>query len=273
VSAILSGVILNLGLHGIIRVNLDLVPVNMVWAGVTMLIVGTISALVGILYATIENDLKAMLAHSSIENIGIVTAGLGAGVIFATYGQVQLAGIAFIAAFYHLINHSLYKALLFLGAGAVDDRAGTHDLNKLGGLIRRMPWTAACFAAGSLSIAALPPFKRICERMAHTANNAPQRRTIIDRSENRLCSLRSGARSHSSARCDLLCEGGCDGISRDGPVAPGGESKRSAALHDCADGPSCAVMPAVRSAANDNDSRLEELWKSRLVWQRCITAG
>jgi hydrogenase-4 component B len=158
VSAILSGVILNLGLYGIIRVNLDLVPVNMVWAGVAMLVIGTISALVGILYATIENDLKAMLAHSSIENIGIVTAGLGAGVIFATYGKLPLAGIAFVAAFYHLINHSLYKALLFLGAGTVDDRAGTLDLNKLGGLIRRMQWTAACFLAGSLSIAALPPF-------------------------------------------------------------------------------------------------------------------
>jgi len=158
VSAILSGVILNLGLYGIIRVNLDLVPVNMIGAGIVMLIVGTISALVGILYATVENDLKAMLAHSSIENIGIVTAGLGAGVIFATYGQPALAGIAFIAAFYHMINHSVYKALLFLGAGTLDDRAGTRDLNKLGGLIRRMPWTGACFLAGALSIAAAPPF-------------------------------------------------------------------------------------------------------------------
>jgi hydrogenase-4 component B len=158
VSAVLSGAILNLGLYGIIRVNLDLVPVNMIGAGVVMLIVGTISALVGILYATIENDLKAMLAHSSIENIGIVTAGLGAGVIFATYGKPALAGIAFVAAFYHMINHSVYKALLFLGAGALDDRAGTRDLNKLGGLIHRMPWTAACFLAGALSIAALPPF-------------------------------------------------------------------------------------------------------------------
>jgi hydrogenase-4 component B len=158
VSAILSGVILNLGLYGIIRVNLDLVPVKMIGAGVVMLVVGTISALVGILYATIENDLKAMLAHSSIENIGIVTAGLGAGLIFATYGKPGLAGIAFIAAFYHMINHSVYKALLFLGAGTLDERIGTRDLNSLGGLIRRMPWTGACFLVGTLSIAALPPF-------------------------------------------------------------------------------------------------------------------
>jgi hydrogenase-4 component B len=158
VSAILSGAILNLGLYGIIRVNLDLVPVKMIGPGVVVLVFGTISALVGILYATIENDLKAMLAHSSIENIGIVTVGLGAGMIFVNYEKPALAGIAFIAAFYHMINHSVYKALLFLGAGTLDDRAGTRDLNKLGGLIRRMPWTSACFLVGTLSIAALPPF-------------------------------------------------------------------------------------------------------------------
>jgi hydrogenase-4 component B len=161
ISAILSGAILNLGLYGIVRVNLDLVPVTqngMIGTGVIVLIVGTISALVGILYATTENDLKAMLAHSSIENIGIVTAGLGAGMIFTTYGKPALAGIAFIAAFYHMINHSVYKSLLFLGAGTVDDRAGTRDLNKLGGLVRAMPWTAATFLVGTLAISALPPF-------------------------------------------------------------------------------------------------------------------
>ncbi|HUA38086.1 MAG TPA: proton-conducting transporter membrane subunit [Candidatus Sulfopaludibacter sp.] len=161
VSAILSGTILNLGLYGIIRVNLDLVPVTqngMIGAGVVVLVIGTISALVGILYATTENDLKAMLAHSSIENIGIVTAGLGAGMIFTSYSKPALAGIAFIAAFYHMINHSVYKSLLFFGAGTVDDRAGTRDLNKLGGLIHAMPWTAGAFLVGTLEISALPPF-------------------------------------------------------------------------------------------------------------------
>ncbi len=158
VSAILSGVILNLGLYGIVRLNLDLVPVNMVGAGVVVLVIGTISALVGILYATTENDLKAMLAHSSIENIGIVTAGLGAGLVFTAYGRPLPAGIAFIAAFYHMINHSVYKALLFLGAGSVDDRTGTRDLNRLGGLIRAMPWTAGAVLIGTLAISALPPF-------------------------------------------------------------------------------------------------------------------
>jgi hydrogenase-4 component B len=158
VSAILSGVILNLGLYGIVRLNLDLVPIDRVGAGVVVLIIGTISALVGILYATTENDLKAMLAHSSIENIGIVTAGLGAGLVFSAYGRPLPAGIAFIAAFYHMINHSVYKALLFLGAGTVDDRTGTRDLNRLGGLIRAMPWTTGAVLIGALAISALPPF-------------------------------------------------------------------------------------------------------------------
>ncbi len=157
VSAILSGTILNLGLYGIIRVNLDLVPVGTVGMGLVVLIVGATSALVGILYATTESDLKAMLAHSSIENMGIVTVGLGVGIIFETGGRPILAGMAFIAAFYHLLNHSLYKALLFLGAGTVDDRAGTRDLDKLGGLIRGMPYTAATFLVGALAISALPP--------------------------------------------------------------------------------------------------------------------
>jgi hydrogenase-4 component B len=158
VSAILSGVILNLGLYGIVRLNADLLPISNVAAGAIVLIVGTISALVGILYATIRNDLKEMLAHSSIENMGIITAGLGAGFIFRLAGLPALAGLAFIAAFYHLLNHSLYKALLFLGAGAVDYSAGEMNLDRLGGLIRVMPWTGLFFLVGALSIAALPPF-------------------------------------------------------------------------------------------------------------------
>jgi hydrogenase-4 component B len=158
VSAILSGVILNLGLYGIVRFNADLLPVSNMGAGAIVLIVGSISALVGILYATIRNDLKEMLAHSSIENIGIITAGLGAGFIFRVAGFPALAGLAFIAAFYHMLNHSLYKALLFLGAGAVDYGAGERDLDRLGGLIRVMPQTGFFFLIGALSIAALPPF-------------------------------------------------------------------------------------------------------------------
>ncbi len=158
VSALLSGVILNLGIYGIIRVNVDLLPTTLPGTGVAALIVGAVSAFLGILYATTENDAKCMLAHSSIENMGIITVGLGAGFAFSAASQPMLAGIAFVAALYHLTNHSVYKALLFLGAGTVDARVGTRDLDRLGGLIRTMPWTAAGFLVGALSIAAIYPF-------------------------------------------------------------------------------------------------------------------
>jgi hydrogenase-4 component B len=155
---VLAGATLNLGLYGIVRVNADLLPAASVTPGVIALIVGTISALVGILYATTDNDLKSLLAHSSIENAGIITAGFGAGFVFTAVGTPALAAIALLVALYHLVNHSLYKTLLFIGAGVVGDRTGTRDLDRLGGLIRRMPWTALGMLAGVLSIAALPPF-------------------------------------------------------------------------------------------------------------------
>ncbi len=158
VSALLSGIILNLGLYGIVRVNADLLPVTRMGQGLIVLVVGTISALIGILYATTRNDMKRMLAHSSIENMGIITAGIGAGLVFGSTGERTMAGIAFIAALYHMVNHSVYKALLFLGAGAVDSSVGHRDMDRLGGLIRVMPWTALFFLAGALSISAMPPF-------------------------------------------------------------------------------------------------------------------
>lgn len=155
---VLAGATLNLGLYGILRVNADLLPVVSEGPGTLALIVGTLTAFIGILYATTENDLKKLLAHSSIENAGIITVGLGAGLLFGVAGQPALAGIAYIAALYHLVNHSFYKTLLFIGAGTVERQTGTRDMNRLGGLIHRLPWTALGFLAGVLAIAALPPF-------------------------------------------------------------------------------------------------------------------
>lgn len=158
VSALLSGVILNLGIYGIVRINADLLSLTDVGQGLIVLAIGTLTALIGILYATPENDMKRMLAHSSIENMGIVTAGLGAGFVFVSFGHSVLGGIAFIAALYHMANHSIYKALLFLGAATLDSRAGGRDMDRMGGLIKKMPWTSLFFLTGALSIAALPPF-------------------------------------------------------------------------------------------------------------------
>jgi hydrogenase-4 component B len=155
---VLAGATLNLGLYGILRVNADLLPTTHIGPGLVALVVGTISALLGILYATTDNDLKTMLAHSSIENVGIIVAGFGAGMVFVAANHPALAAIAFVAALYHLINHSLYKALLFFGVGAVETQTGTGDMDQLGGLIKWMPLTALAFLVGTLSIAGLPPF-------------------------------------------------------------------------------------------------------------------
>ncbi|MGB7090357.1 MAG: proton-conducting transporter membrane subunit [Methylovirgula sp.] len=157
VSALLSAVIVNLGIYGIIRFNLDLVPAAGPGAGIVVLVIGSISALVGILYATIQAEMKRLLAHSTIENMGIIAAGIGAAMVFLASGHEVAASIALIAALYHLVNHSVYKALLFVGTGAVEAGTGTRDLDRLGGIARRMPWTSSFFLIGVLSIAALPP--------------------------------------------------------------------------------------------------------------------
>ncbi len=157
-SAILSGLILNLGIYGIVRVNIDLLPVTSTGAGIIVMGIGAASALLGILYASIENDLKKILAHSSIENMGIICTGIGAALIFRAAHHPVYASIALIAALYHMINHSFYKSLLFIGAGTVDIHAGTRNLDELGGLIKWMPWTSFFFLAGTMAISALPPF-------------------------------------------------------------------------------------------------------------------
>ncbi|MGH6848112.1 MAG: proton-conducting transporter membrane subunit [Methylocella sp.] len=157
VSALLSAVIVNLGIYGIMRFDLDLHPTTGSGPGLIVLVVGSLSALVGILYATVEAEMKRLLAHSTIENMGIVAAGIGAAMTFLATDHPVVAGIALIAALYHMANHSVYKALLFVGTGAVEAGTGTRDLDRLGGIVHRMPWTSAFFLVGVLSISALPP--------------------------------------------------------------------------------------------------------------------
>jgi hydrogenase-4 component B len=156
-AVLLAAAVENLGIYGIIRVNLDLHPAAGNLPGSIVLLVGALSALVGILYATTQADMKRLLAHSTIENMGIVAAGIGAAMVFRATDHAVIAGIALIAALYHLANHSVYKALLFIGTGAVEAGTGTRDLDRLGGIARRMPWTSACFLVGVIAIAALPP--------------------------------------------------------------------------------------------------------------------
>ncbi|MGQ9825246.1 MAG: proton-conducting transporter transmembrane domain-containing protein [Desulfotomaculales bacterium] len=158
VSALLSGVILNMGIYGLARVVIDLPGAGPAWWGLVMVITGALTALLGILYALADQDLKRMLAYSSVENMGLIVLGLGAVLVYNGYGLFTLSALATLTALYHTLNHSVYKALLFLGAGAVDYAAGERNMDRLGGLIKTMPVTALFFLVGSLSIAALPPF-------------------------------------------------------------------------------------------------------------------
>jgi hydrogenase-4 component B len=155
---VLAGVTLNLGLYGIVRLNGDLSPGGGIGPGLAVLIVGSVTAIVGILYATTENDLKTMLAHSSIENAGIVVAGVGAFLVFRNSGSAVPAAIALTAALYHMANHSVYKALLYQAAGHIEATTGTRDMDRLGGLIRTVPALSAVFLVGCLAIAGVPPF-------------------------------------------------------------------------------------------------------------------
>ena len=118
---------------------------------------GVVSALLGVLYALMETDIKRLLAYSSLENLGVVLLGVGAGMVFSSAGKPLLAGLAWAAALFHAFNHGIFKALLFLAAGAAVQATGTRDLEALGGLIRRMPYTAAAFFVGALAISSLPP--------------------------------------------------------------------------------------------------------------------
>jgi len=155
---LIAGATLNLALYGIIRVNADLLPITQIEPGIVILMTGAVTALIGILYATIDDDFKAILAHSSIENAGIITTAFGAGMLFLVAGNPVAAAIALIAALYHLLNHSVYKTLLFMGASVVEGATGTCSLNRMGGLIKHLPWTALFVLVGVLSIAAMPPF-------------------------------------------------------------------------------------------------------------------
>jgi hydrogenase-4 component B len=157
VSALMSGVMVKLGVYGVLRFALDLLGEGPAWWGGLLIALGAASALLGVLYALMEDDLKRLLAYSTVENVGLVFIGAGAGLLFAALDQEASAALALAAALYHALNHTIFKSLLFLGAGAVLHATGSRNLNHLGGLIRRMPWTAACFLVGALAIGGLPP--------------------------------------------------------------------------------------------------------------------
>ncbi|MEU7875802.1 proton-conducting transporter membrane subunit [Dactylosporangium sp. NPDC049140] len=156
-SAMLSAAMVNLGVYGVIRVGFDLLSGGARWWWLLVLAVGAVSALYGILQAAVATDLKRLLAYSTVENMGLVFLGLGAAGIFRAAGAATLAALAVAAALLHVLNHAGFKALLFTAAGSVLRATGSRDLDALGGLRSRMPFTTALFAVGALGASALPP--------------------------------------------------------------------------------------------------------------------
>jgi len=157
VSALMSGVMIKMGVYGLLRVGMDLLGGGPTWWGALILVVGAASAILGILYSLMEDDLKRLLAYSSVENVGLIFIGAGAGFMFRARNMPEAAALAFIAAFYHALNHAAFKSLLFMGAGSVLHATHTRDMNRMGGLIKRLPWTALFFLVGAVAIAGLPP--------------------------------------------------------------------------------------------------------------------
>jgi hydrogenase-4 component B len=157
VSALMSGVMTKIAIYAFIRIVFDLLGPNQWWAGTIVLTLGGITAVLGVLHALMERDLKRLLAYSTVENIGIVFIGLGLALAFRATNFQAGAALALTAALFHALNHTAFKSLLFFGAGAVLNATGERDMETMGGLIHRMPRTALAFLTGCAAISALPP--------------------------------------------------------------------------------------------------------------------
>jgi hydrogenase-4 component B len=157
VSALMSGVMTKVAVYGFIRIIFDLTGDSTWWMGMVVLLLGGVTAVLGVLYALMQNDLKRLLAYSTVENIGIIFIGLGLALAFQANGMGWAAALALTAALFHVFNHAIFKSLLFFGAGAVLTATGERDMDRLGGLIHRMPYTSSAFLVGCVAISALPP--------------------------------------------------------------------------------------------------------------------
>jgi formate hydrogenlyase subunit 3/multisubunit Na+/H+ antiporter MnhD subunit len=158
VSALMSGVMTKVAVYAFVRIVFDLVGQPLWWWGALVALLGGVTAVMGVLYALMEHDLKRLLAYHTVENIGIIFIGLGLALAFGANQMPAAAALALTAGLFHVFNHSVFKSLLFFGAGAVLNATGERDMERLGGLIHRMPYTAFAFLVGSAAISALPPF-------------------------------------------------------------------------------------------------------------------
>ena len=157
ISAFMSGVLVKTGIYGIVRFGVVGLGVPDPSWGLAFLFLGALTAILGVLYALAQQDLKRLLAYSTIENAGIIVIGLGAAMMASGAGRPDLAAFGLTASLLHALNHAVFKGLLFLSTGSVVMTTGSRDIESFGGLLRRMPWTGACFLMGALAISGIPP--------------------------------------------------------------------------------------------------------------------
>jgi formate hydrogenlyase subunit 3/multisubunit Na+/H+ antiporter MnhD subunit len=156
VSAVMSGVMIKTGIYGLVR-TIPFLGFPPPWWGWTILAIGVSSGVLGVVFALAQHDLKRLLAYHSVENIGIIALGLGVGLLGKSYGLPAMTYLGFAGAMLHVVNHAIFKGLLFLGAGAVGHAAHSLEIDRMGGLLKRMPWTGGLFLVGSVAICGLPP--------------------------------------------------------------------------------------------------------------------
>jgi len=156
ISALMSGVMIKTGIYGLVRIITLLGPPE-AWWGWTLVALGASSGICGVAFALAQHDLKRLLAYHSVENIGIIVLGLGVGMLGQTWGQPVVAALGYAGALFHVLNHAVFKGLLFLCAGSVLHGVGHDHIEKLGGLLKRLPVTGATFLVGSAAICGLPP--------------------------------------------------------------------------------------------------------------------
>ncbi len=156
-SALLSGVMIKTGIYGLVRLTSFFAAIPP-WWGWTVLALGAVSGVLGVVLAIAQHDIKRLLAYHSVENIGIIALGLGVALLGRSYQLPELTILGICGALLHVVNHGLFKSLLFLSAGSVIHATGTREIDQLGGLLKRQPWTGACFLGGAVAICGLPPF-------------------------------------------------------------------------------------------------------------------
>ncbi len=207
VSALMSGVMTKVAVYGFVRIAFDLIGPPAWWWSMLVLALAGLTTVMGVLYALMQHDLKRLLAYHTVENIGIIYIGLGLALAFKAQGMAWAAALAMTAALLHVLNHCVFKSLLFFGAGAVLSATGERDMERLGGLIHRMPQTAFAFLVGCVAISALPPLNGFVSEWLDLPGDPALAAAAVVGAEIRGAGGRRAARALGRARRRLLRQG------------------------------------------------------------------